>query len=386
MFEGEFIGGNEENLDKKKEEMASRIVFRDWIDKINEGNCVDLDKKSDCAIIAAALCDSGLNNVDNLLPGQIERVKKQYKDLQNIDFLTEKDWERLTVFELFDVETFEHCIGTYKIARQKIEENIEIREYILEEGVDLESFYRACLLHDVGKIRIPKFVLHNPIEDDIWAEHIIKSLKDPKDTLVQEKIIEYGDEKLLQDLRDIEDSEEVVNILQEAGLRAVLVVPIKEVLNKDQISKLKNSGISASLSLLEIMRRHEKASYEILHKEGLELEAELAGHHHNYKYNQNKPSDKFKTVSHLNIADKVISLIHLADVQHALKSKRSYSSAQSTIKALVILIGDVKKGLIDDDVAHIWIKSEFDNIEKMNNKEKLDYKESDFQKIKEYLG
>ena len=52
----------------------------------------------------------------------IERTKKQSEKTlgEASRLLVDGDWEMLTILELFDHETFEHCLRTYQIAHQKI--------------------------------------------------------------------------------------------------------------------------------------------------------------------------------------------------------------------------------------------------------------------------
>jgi len=99
----------------------------------------------------------------DLLMEQTNRVKDVLeKDDEDFSFLSNEDVKILTVLELFDKSTFEHGINTYKIAKEKTNKvlggNIVLARLIEKEGVSMESFYRACMMHDVGKIEIPSFL------------------------------------------------------------------------------------------------------------------------------------------------------------------------------------------------------------------------------------
>jgi HD-GYP domain-containing protein (c-di-GMP phosphodiesterase class II) len=90
---------------------------------------------------------------------------------------TEGCWEMLAILHLFDEGTARHSVETYEIARKKIEKfsfaNIPLKNEICER-IDLPTFYRACLLHDIGKIEVPYSIIVNRISDSECAQKLFE--------------------------------------------------------------------------------------------------------------------------------------------------------------------------------------------------------------------
>jgi len=246
---------------------------------------------------------------EELLGDQIKRVQEVVGD--DIEFLTQKDWEILTVLELFDVVTFEHCLKTYKIAKDKVEkildDDVIIADFIQSEVIDIEKFYRACLLHDIGKVEIPKSILNKVFHED-W------------------------------DLP-------AVNVLDEVDIENIRVL-----------------GFDPNMSSNEIMQHHESSSENILDEVGLEIEAKLVGQHHNYKHKTTRELKMPLSTSALCISLNLADIMHLADVQQAMEQKRPYKEKEAKINVLAVLVSHAKQGLVDKYITYLWVKDELKNI------------------------
>jgi len=276
-------------------------------------------EKGDYPAIRKELEDKGL------FAAEVERVKAkcltadEKHNLKEAEFLTEKDWQILTVIELYDAVTFDHSLETYHIAKEKIEKELDngvvISNLIKEEGVSLETFYRSCLMHDVGKISIPKFILNN--KADVEISHRSR---------------------------------------------------LKDLLTADQIAKLLEIDPAGKFSLektiAEAMQVHESESKRYLEGEGYNREAFLASTHHNY--GRVRIEEMRFPVSHttLHISDKISTLLRLADMESAMRQKaRPYKDDMGKVKTLYHLVEDLKadmdRGLIDPMVTELWISDEY---------------------------
>lgn len=285
---------------------------------------------------------------------EILRVKKDYeKDLSSADFLSHKDWGLLTAIELFDKKTFEHCIGTYIVARKKIEERlIELGQEITSEGVELKQFYRSCLFHDIGKLAIPEFILNNATTDGQWVYCFMELPEEEQDKILVENKIIVPD-AIRHNL------EKLTNFFSDNRIRAVKFIPIKAILDKEQLEVFEKFGLNTDNSLGEIMRVHEKKSEEILSKLGYPVESLLAGNHHNYKHKDKELGEKPASLSSMHISGEISSnLIHLADVQQALNGDRSYHHKQPMLRIMTFLVDDAENGIIDPAIAARWINDE----------------------------
>ncbi|EKE18528.1 MAG: hypothetical protein ACD_9C00307G0005 [uncultured bacterium] len=295
---------------------------------------------------------------------EINKTKEEYgEQLSSATFLNNKDWKILTGIKLFNKETLEHSIGTYLVAKEKIEKRLkELGIEIQQEGATLEQFYRACLFHDVGKMAIPEFILRNETTDHEWAIGLAMLNENEKDEI----FIRIFDERGLTITDDIRhDPDALADFFEENRIRAVDFVPIKSILNKQQLEQFEEMGLDPNKPLKKIMELHEKGSEEILKNLGFVIESMLAGNHHNYNHKDKKLGEKPVSLSILHISIEISStILHLADVQHALNGGRSYHHKQPMLRILAFLIDDAKRGKILPDITALWIK---DELSKMNS-------------------
>ena len=318
--------------------------------------------------------------------------------LRNNIRMTEKDWDLLTILRLFDRATFEHSLGAFIIVRDKIENNsksgIKIKKGIEDELGDIEIFYRACLFHDIGKISIPKLILKNSLNDKDWALRFYKSIKKQKNKIcfTTKKYLKIHNIFHFTDkLAYAESPDEILKILKTKKIRPVQVVPLKHGISKGELRRLKKEyNISSDVTLSDVVRLHEKESFNVLYNLGYKKEAFIAGSHGDGGHKSDKNIFKTHSVTKTDSGmSDIIDLIYLADVQEALGSDRYYHKAFTKLKIMSILITDVESGIIDKSLACLWVGNELKNLK--NNKDfqesirqigrsykKLNKKEKDF--------
>lgn len=308
---------------------------------------------------------------ENLLESEVSRVKslfnKEIKDLG--DDFTEECWQMLTVLELFDEETARHCVDTYLIAKSKVEKQlwsgIRLSDEFNKESVSLVQFYRACLLHDLGKVEVPHSVVVNQITDEECAKMLFEN-KD--DVLIPELKKKMGENYSLPE--HIQNASDLLQYLyEELHTRPQTIAPVKLLLKQpitnEIIEQLAHCGCSTEDSLLKIMRTHDEYSKKILQKMGLVVEGELAGAHHKHK----NDDIKFKiTVGTIQITIDLADIVHLADVENAILNKRHYKEGKTPIDALKILSLHSKQGFIESYITYLWIADEMNKI----NKDEID--------------
>ena len=310
----------------------------------------------------------------DLLYEQVDRISGYL----SIDFMTDNDWEMLTVMELYDRGTFEHCVKTYKIAKDKVEKVLDggiiIANIIEEEGVDLEVFYRACLFHDIGKIEIPEFILNNKFTDGDWTNSLCNIINKTEDDPFKEIAQNYIGVKKHQKIEE----DELATLLEERKIRSMWLVPVKEVLTSKESIELEGLGFSSNDSLRKIIESHEEISERILKNSGLEIEAKLAGQHHNYKQKNTNILESPKTTTAMAISLNLADVLQLADIQQALESgSRFYKSSFSELRVLSELIGRAEGGYVDGYITYLWVKDSMEEFDSKKIKNKSDFERLD---------
>jgi len=361
-----------ENFDKEYEnESVDTAVLESEINLAQELEARSIAKSGDYAEIVRLLEEK------KLLEEQMRRVKEGMgEEAGEFSFLSPEEWKILTVMELFDKSIFEHGVNTYKIAKGKVEKVLEngivLARLIEKEGVSLDSFYRACLLHDVGKIEIPSFLIHNTLTERDWLMRLSELACDNEDEDIRRMLSENADMKE----GDFANVENLRGALERVHARAVEFVPVKTALSFEEVTELMERGFSPDEPLLKIMEEHEKASERILSEAGLIIEGKLAGEHHNYDKKESDELNMPTSRTSLKISSSLASVMHLADVQEALTKKRPYKENFSKLRMLAILAEQSMDGYIDQYVAYLWIH---DELESLTDEEKNIYN------AKEYL-
>lgn len=297
----------------------------------------------------------------NLLPQEIKRIRSNYEYQKYLEkatsFLSAQEWEMLTVLELFDVETFEHCLRTYEKAREMIEsegalgcylrENIigELKETIpeklsaREQEEVFQTVYQACLFHDLGKIAVPKFILNNTLRNDEWIR-------------LGEQFCTHNTIECYQ--QKITDSK--------GTLRAKDAVPVRVGLTEGQVIQLQNLGIDPEQPLGSIVNTHAAHSAKLIReKTGNVRAASIVEDHHS-----KKPIDERKyplSSSTVGIASTFSSILHATDVFDAIRSVRSYKGNGGIFETLAVLVEEKEKGLLDPTHLSLVIEYEFERFQ-----------------------
>jgi hypothetical protein len=286
-----------------------------------------------------------------------EKIKNDYNNrLLSKGFLaTDTDWEMLSVLGLYDQNTLEHSIRTFELAHEVITRpfsepfcgTIVFQNLFQGSGVFLEQFLRAALFHDIGKIIIPRDILRNTLDDE---EVLVKMFPD-------------------QNLeKNNHTTKAILQTFSEKGIRPIDIVPVKEIFQKEKYTELfcslKQHGFPETATLKDIIRLHEPESKRILESLGCQVEAELAGYHHNYKNEKHTYILRVLGMS-FGLAD----LIRIADVTDALRSVRWYKKPLSDIDVLFFLAKDAEAGKINSHVAYLWIKDQYEKLRVGGHKE-----------------
>ncbi len=305
---------------------------------------------------------------------EIEKTKKECVEIFRDSIkTTDKDWDILTLIRLFDQQTYEHSIGTFIIAREKIENALEngvvIKQGIEEEVGEVSVFYRACLFHDVGKITIPKFILKNSLTDKDWALRLYRAMKKQKNKLcftTKKYLKKYNIFMLADKIANADSPSEILDILKSNKLRPVQIIPLKYGISKRELKRLKRDyRFESDVSLTDLMQVHEKESYNILNSLGYRKEAVIAGNHGNG--GQLGLGSKSKAYSSIRMGSRmsdIVDLIYLADVQDSLGNDRYYHKSFTKLKILAFLVSDTRRGVIDKTVSCLWIKDEYEKLKK----------------------
>jgi HD-GYP domain-containing protein (c-di-GMP phosphodiesterase class II) len=104
-----------------------------------------------------------------------------------------------------------------------------------------------------------------------------------------------------------------------------------------------------------IVASHEKASSIILKSLNLDVEARIAGQHHN---NDQQEMECQFYIPELRLWVAVADLLHLADVQEALLRNRVYRPSLTPLEALRIMVEQSKDGKIGRELTCLWVKEE----------------------------
>jgi HD-GYP domain-containing protein (c-di-GMP phosphodiesterase class II) len=304
-----------------------------------------------------------------LLTDVCDYAQKNYTELSSIfDEHPEECWEMLAVLHLFDEGTAQHSVETYEIARKKIEKfsfaNIPLKSEICEK-IDLPTFYRACLLHDIGKIEVPYSIIVNRISDIECAQKLFEH----KDILLKRLAHYLKTPESITTLPDTITSPEslLTHLLDVCHVRPQALAPVSLLLgNMSEAditsvqTQLNHCGKSLDDSLIDIMHTHDEYSERILETYHMPTEAILAGSHHKSSHHEYKIA-----IGAIQVTVDLSHIIHLADVQNAILSARSYKGEQTPISALKILATHAERGYVDSYITYIWIADELRTIQKI---------------------
>lgn len=325
----------------------------------NTAEAKKIASRGEFSIIKAELKEKGL------LAQEMIRVKSKYQEaLAKIEFLTDKDLEMFTIIDLYDEDLAAHSLETYRIAKEKVERELAFEVILVDlfakEGVTSEQFFRACLLHDIGKIEIPNFILNNSINNNEMDFYLRGLVLEKKDQEIIDRLEIRTGEKV-----DVDNEVELKEFLRKYRLRSVHFVPIKFILSETEQEIMEARGFDLNSSLMDIIKTHEGYSEIILKAEDLPVESALAGSHHNY---HGGGSPYPLTIDALHLSVDMVELIRIADMTEALTASRTYNKAGfSKPKVLKIILDEARVGRINTEMAYLWIEDEIKQLEENSN-------------------
>ncbi len=299
----------------------------------------------------------------NILPENISWVQKDLdRKMPEASFLEASDYEMMFVLRLFHPETYEHSIRTYVTGREKIMSDHPVGEYlrrkITEEipgGNALEIVYRSLLLHDMGKIAVPVFILDDTHTDSDWL------------SLGEEQCSQHSARKGICYEAKLREAKET-----NPSARYKDVVPVKYGLTDKQIETLNQYGsnlpkgyeeyaYTSDAPLGRIVNVHPPVSAAVLESAGKHIEAQIVREHH---ASEASPDEKkYPTASGtLFFSKSLASVVHAADFMDALLSPRSYKGALGLFLTLRELSNEARKGTIPQELADLWIDADIDQF------------------------
>lgn len=289
-----------------------------------------------------------------LLEGQIDLLKDRYGSSrlkEASQHLREYDWEMLTILELFDHTTFEHCLRTYETTHRKINSPEAVGTY-LRENIEKEGFAPwdielACLLHDMGKIAmIPRdLILNNTLKNNEWRalfESFCKDNLEPADA--ESKISVYND-----------------TLASHPKLREKDITPFFVSLKPKEREYFEAASIDTDLPLGKIIDQHQDISVDIAKRYYADsIILELVGNHHERPLE----SDEIRPVSQSAVRlSYIVNAVRIADLFDAFRYSRPYKDEQALLTTFAFLIKKADEGFIDDTLTYLWIDEELKKID-----------------------
>jgi hypothetical protein len=243
----------------------------------------------------------------------------------------------------------DHPIGTY--LRKKITEEIP-------EGNALEIVYRSLLLHDMGKIAVPVFILDDTHTDSNWVslgeEHCSQHSEGKQGICYKTKLKEAKEKNPSARYKDVvpikygfEREPEKIEIINKFG--------------KNLPKGYEEYAYTSDAPLGRILEIHPAVSAAILESAGKHIEAQIVREHHASEASPEQK--KYPTASGALLFSKSMAgVIHAADFMDALLSPRSYKGALGLFLTLSELSGEAKKGTLPQELADLWIDAEIDQF------------------------
>jgi len=230
----------------------------------------------------------------------------------------------------------------------------------------LASFYRACLLHDVGKVDISYDIIANTATDHAAAEQLCNNLNEYHEVFTHDNIAITA------------DPDELLEELTEKHQRPKDIVPAELLLTPESAEHLRRRGIDVTKPLGEIIRAHEEQSQNILSALGMAGEGWIAGHHHDYKKEiRNAPILVGDSGTRIALAE----ILHLADVMQAMTGKRGYKKPSSKLEALSVLVDQARHKLINSSLTALWVRDEMEHIEPLSAEDATLLEKEPFKKL-----
>ncbi len=341
----------EDEQDLTQKETGEEISSKEIPDTDNE-KAIEIAKKTkDYEIIIEQLKHK------DLWENQLIRVHEKFNSrINKEDFPTKEAlvWEMLTVLYLYDEETANHCVETYRLLKERVKnvmtDNLFLAKIMEKEDHEMEDIYFAAITHDIGKICLPEFLINNTLKKNDWNDLLLGMIRNGElDDITKKKL---G----VEDFDNYTDTQ-IIEILEAKNLRAKDFVPVEKGISSDEKKQLETLGFSGKEPFMEIMNEHEKYSGTIHAQKGLSSTEKLVGQHH---HNGNGNDTVLPSPKHLDTSNDISTILHLADFEQALKSKRSYKGPFSDLKILQKLIEEAEGKYPGQTTPYLWIKGKRD--------------------------
>lgn len=314
-------------------------------------------------------------SAESLLENAVGEVQKLFEtELRELN-LEQGEWEMFAVLWLYDEDTAIHCLETYKIARVKVTEPLGSGGPILKEhfelgGVTLETFYRACLFHDIGKVEVPRSLLNNNQNEETCAHAIcikLRGIKDPTQELAN--ILQEDISRIASRGTNPEDVETIRQRLEEKRIRAH-DLPTDYLLDeKDMVqvrvllAKYPELALTEHSPLSHLIGIHEFVSERILREAGMEKAGVLAGSHHTKREGQE--TDHEIARESIRVLALLADILSASDIIQALESKRPYKEAYTLLKTLATFIDEARQRQISVPITHYIVLDHFERGQSM---------------------
>lgn len=241
--------------------------------------------------------------------------------LKDAPELSDRDWERLLALWLFDTETAHHSLRTYSLVHRILRARPELVAAIQAEGVELKEEELATILHDLGKLRLPRSVLNNKLSEDEARTLLFEKLHSSDAATLVIAANYFGHSVSTTDV-------EVA--LAHKRVRPIFLLPIQYVASEYDIAELRARGFELNdATLMDIINQHERFTGTLI-REDHPKESEIAAHHHHPELSR-YPASSDLLASTSGLATELVTMVDEID---ALTFKRSYKTARPFVEAL----------------------------------------------------
>jgi len=303
-----------------------------------------------------------MNNLDEeFIRESIQEMKQLSPESTKV--LGEEEKKYLALLRKKDQISFSHSFEVFNIGQKKIK---IFGGDLQNEGVADEDFLKACVLHDIGKLKTPDCVLKSTLGEDEFESKFFEARKQ-NSAFIDSRLRElnlFSDAQTVNDLSD----EEIKNL----RLNYIDLIPLSSLFvdEPNKLQELKNYGFDPAVtSFFDVVRPHEKNSHDIIEKmqtlENKEIVAEIAGAHHGYTSGKQEKFPVAKQVLRLTVL--TTELLHLADMYGAMRQKRYYNKGPlSEIGSLYKLIEKTRTGKFHEWLVKKWIKDSMEGLAQEN--------------------
>lgn len=246
--------------------------------------------------------------------------------------------EHMVALWLYDPGTFFHSVRTYELVTHVLTKDTSLAEMVTSEKVTFDHLQRSALLHDIGKLCIPRNILCNKLPHAEAIELLRTALT-------------KGDEKTLRMFKEkcniVPEPTTLEETLDRCNVRPIHVLPVTSFLQNTDIQNLLVRGFTVEhASLMDIINQHEAHTRRMLvatHP----VESEVAGHHHSPE------KSAYQNSAHLlGMTSRLASELMMAlDEVDALSHPRVYRNDGSLALGLLEVVHTTERGRISDFIA-----------------------------------